>query len=162
MTADPIRRARGFVLGLLTLLSGCSSATVHLRDGPPIDGEIVDSDARTVRVRVDGRPVSIERAHIAEIDHPGNVAMLVGGVLMGISAAMITVPLVVPSGPECDDEIAELVLVSTGVMYGLTGVVPLVAGGLSWTTSRRRAAGRADDAASVHIRATPMGVRVRF
>lgn len=160
MTA-PIPRVSSTVLcvaALLSLLASCKSATVQLHDGPSIDGEIVRGDVHELVVRTDGGDVPIERARIADIDHPGNVAMVVGGVMLGVSSAMITVPLLAPSGRDDVDRAGDLVLLSTGIMYGVTGLVPLIWGGVSWIGSRRRA-GHGSPAA---LAVGPGGVRIRF
>ncbi len=143
------------------LATGCTSATIQLEDGPPIDGEIVRSDARQLVVRTGQGDIEIERSRIADIDHPGNVAMVVGGVMLGISSAMITVPLIAPSGRDEVDRVGDLVLVSTGIIYAVGGLVPLISGGASWIGSRRRAGGSAEPATSA-VTLLPAGVHVRF
>jgi hypothetical protein len=71
------------------LICGCStSATISRLNGMEVNAKIQRSTASDVLVRTaDGSEVSIARADITDIDHPGN-ATAVAGVLLGAYGAV--------------------------------------------------------------------------
>jgi hypothetical protein len=82
MTA-PLSRAAVAVLVPLLATGACSlTATIERRDGPPTEGRIDQSDRNTLHlVDGDGRTMALDRRQVADIDHPGNIALTVGAVL---------------------------------------------------------------------------------
>lgn len=80
-----------------TLSTGCGrTATITRTSAGPIEGKITTSDRKTVYVRraTDGVHVSVPRADIADIDHPGNVAAVAGAAILayGVASPLIFEP----------------------------------------------------------------------
>lgn len=85
---------------LLAVVTGCStSATITPRFGSPFDAKIVSGDREFVYVEGPGGPQTIPRSDIADIDHPGNVAAVIGGVVGAYGVANIAV-----GAPECEKQ----------------------------------------------------------
>ncbi len=104
------------VLGLV-FLTGCgTSATITRRSGTAIDAKIVAGDEKNVHVEVaNGYSQAIPREDIADIDHPGNVAAVIGGIVTAYGVANIAV-----GAPECDRQ---------GPAYCIGVVTPAIIGG---------------------------------
>ncbi len=93
---DPTPRGPGrFVsavaLGTLICFGGCAStATIGRVDGPDNEARIVSSDAGAVYVSArNGQTYRIGRESISGIDHPGNVEILIGSILVGVGTLAI-------------------------------------------------------------------------
>ena len=80
---------------LASPLGGCGrTAVIETRDLLVHEAVLVDADAHVIRVEPDGQPAhGIPRRDIASIDHPGNVALVLGiassalgGTLFGLGA----------------------------------------------------------------------------
>lgn len=72
-----------------------SSAHITRRGAPPLSGEITRSDAEALYVEVENNDwVTVPRADIESVDHPGNVAGVIGTTIfvVGAGLAMATVP----------------------------------------------------------------------
>jgi hypothetical protein len=84
----------------LVLLTGCgTSATITQRFGS-IDATIVGGDRENIYVETPGGlNQSIPKADIVDVDHPGNVAATIGGVVTAYGVANIAVGM-----PQCDRE----------------------------------------------------------
>src|SRR5688572_24976207 len=87
--------ARGF--GFLGLLATCSmacstTATIHRSNGMMMEGSIEGGspDYIVVTPRFGPRQ-EVPRSDIAEIDHPGNVHALLGGIFLGYGIVNIAV-----------------------------------------------------------------------
>jgi hypothetical protein len=89
-TAGERRRAVALVL-VATLAGGCfTSAAIERRSGPTIVGRIESSDPYRLYVRGDdGMPYAIERWDVVDIDHPGKVGRVVGGIFTGVGAIFL-------------------------------------------------------------------------
>jgi hypothetical protein len=76
----------------ITLLcfGGCAStATIQRTDGPDSEALIVSSDPGAVYVRArNTQTYRIGRESISGIDHPGNVEIVAGAILIGLGAAL--------------------------------------------------------------------------
>ena len=89
MEATP-RRPRRLVSAVALITLGCfggcaSTATIERTDGPDNEARLVGSDAGAVYVRArSGQTYRIGRESISDIDHPGNVEILIGGLLLGL------------------------------------------------------------------------------
>lgn len=82
---DPRRAA--LVACLAGVVAGCDrEAIVYRDDGPPLEGEVVDGDARRIVLRADGQTHVVERRRVVDVDHPGNVLFVTGGALLAVSA----------------------------------------------------------------------------
>jgi hypothetical protein len=79
--------ARGLSSGLLIASSlGCSTtATIHRSDGYMLEGRIKGGTASSIIVdpRI-GKRQEVPRSQVTDIDHPGNVHALIGGIVFGI------------------------------------------------------------------------------
>jgi hypothetical protein len=168
-----------WVLVCAVLVSGCSNtATISMADGNEYEVNIYDGDKGYVYGYVDedveGQPEPVEahkkfsRGEIKDIDHPGNVQMVVGGSMFVLGAAStITLLVVGPDFDLGDDHVNHpadiflipLILGSWGLQLGLTSAFMLGGGGLfmegadRWSTSR--------DAAeqNIHLQVSPMVTR---
>jgi len=84
------RRPGRFVsaVALITLVcfGGCAStATIARTDGPDNEARIVTSDLGAVYVSArNGQTYRIGRESISSIDHPGNVEVLIGSIVVGL------------------------------------------------------------------------------
>jgi hypothetical protein len=78
---------RPVALGLLIAsLAGCSTtATIHRSDGYMLEGRIKGGTRSSIIVdpRI-GERQEVPRSQVADIDHPGNVHALIGGIVFGI------------------------------------------------------------------------------
>jgi hypothetical protein len=75
-----IRFSRGALLS--GLLIGCSTtATITHDRGPPMETRIAGGTPASILVYSEGRTYSLPRHEVRDIDHPGNVHVLVGGML---------------------------------------------------------------------------------
>lgn len=84
--------------GLLTTLGCATTATISRTNGGAIEAEIGRSDQDAIYVlSVGGPEVTIPRQEISDIDHPGNVAALVGGIVGGVGA----LNFLIASGQRC-------------------------------------------------------------
>jgi hypothetical protein len=79
--------ARGLTSGLLIACSwGCSTtATIHRSDGYMLEGRIKGGTPSSIIVdpRI-GERQEIPRSQVVDIDHPGNVHALIGGIVFGL------------------------------------------------------------------------------
>jgi hypothetical protein len=119
---------------------GCSwTATIARSDGPDTEGEIHHSDAGAVYVRArNGGIYRIDRSVITDIDHPGNVEMVVGGILVGLFSF---VAISERNAPDRNDALTVLAI------YGGLGLALISWGLARWVTSFRAA--RAFEAAEL-------------
>ncbi len=89
MACHPGRR---IVAGLvLCALAGCATtANISQTNGLTYEADILGSDANSLRVRDNyGREIVVPGGDVADIDHPGNVLLTIGVVLVVMSAPMI-------------------------------------------------------------------------
>ncbi len=127
------------VLAALTAVavSACSTtATIHTSRSV-FEGDIVESDASHVLVRTaSGRDVRIRRSEIAEVDHPGNVHLLLGVLLAGYGIANVGVGLgdcTSGTGSARDNPGAFCVGLFTPLVVG---AAMSIFGGILWGTSK--------------------------
>ena len=70
------------IASVLACASACSSATLYRHNAPDLEATIVGGNADYLYVEAEnGRVVRIVRKNVTEIDHPGNVEAIVGGIL---------------------------------------------------------------------------------
>ncbi len=123
-------RPRRTLAGLLICLSACSSATIYRHNAPDLEASIVGGEADYLYVETeDGRVVRIARKNVTEIDHPGNVEAVIGGILLACAAVMVGV------ANTSSDPGGETALYSAGGAYGLAGVILLADGLIAWNRS---------------------------
>lgn len=116
------------------LLVGCA-ATIEREHAPSIYAPIVGSDEQALYVVSDNQTFKIDGRAIRDIDHPGNVLMVIGGTLLGMAALVLAVPA--RPGTELGRNI------SAG-FYGSAGLGLLVGGALPYFISRSQAAALGD------------------
>jgi hypothetical protein len=79
----------------MTCAAGCgSTATITRVDGYIDEARIVRSDSGALYVQTDsstgGTEIRLDRTIVRDIDHPGNAAMIVGGLFLGVLALMVS------------------------------------------------------------------------
>jgi hypothetical protein len=73
---------RSWLALTLVLALGCgTTADITCKNGMVYHGQIVSSTRSAVRIESDDEELSIPRRRINDIDHPGNVAATLGGIL---------------------------------------------------------------------------------
>lgn len=164
-------RLPGAAAGLMLALGGCSPyAHIARREGPPIEARIVGSDATHLIVETpDGQRQRVARDEVAEIDHPGNVAMAVGlpntvvGVLFGVITVFVLPAAIEQGWPK--DEAEDPGAAPVALVFGLIaagnlaiGLPPFIWGSRAWFDST----GNALPPAAPEVRVGPGFVRVRF
>ena len=119
----------------LVCFGGCAStATIARTDAPDNEAEIEHSDADALHVfaRGGGRIYRIPRESIAGIDHPGNVEILVGAILLGVFAITVI-------GTR-DERDSNAIIAPLALVYGAPGLALTLSGMLryipSWQAAR--------------------------
>jgi hypothetical protein len=104
---------------LLVCLSGCATATIARRDGPDNEARIVSSDAGAIHVRArNGLTYRIPREAVIGIDHPGNVEVVFGAILLVLAGALFA---------DLRDE-GNSDALPISLVYGIPGVTLLATG----------------------------------
>lgn len=127
-----------WTLLLLTWLSGCTTtATITLVNGDRVDAKILGGDQDDVIVQTAaGTEVPLDRSEISDIDHPGNVAAVVGAI-MTVNGAVNIVLL----APTCGDGKPTPDVSCVGAILHTTIGVSVLAWGLTaWWRSTHAAA----------------------
>lgn len=128
--------------GLAAFATGCGSTAVISKRGAsaPIEATIKRSTSDMIYVETAGTEIGISRDEITDIDHPGNVAATIGGVLTGYGLVNIATGV-----PQCEREGAAF---CTGVFLPATIGGSLLAYGLSvWLGSTSAAEPKASQSA---------------
>jgi hypothetical protein len=132
----------------LVCFGGCAStATITRSDSPDNEAQIVNSDAGALYVQArNGRIYRIGRESVTGIDHPGNVEILIGSLLLGVVGL-----IAVMARTQNDNEaIAPIALV-----YGSPGAVLLASGLYHYVPSVQAA--RVFETADPGVRSPPAG-----
>ena len=138
-----MKRRLLFAALTLLLFGACSkTATIQRANKPPIEAVIERSDESYLFVELPlvGGSEPIARAEVIDIDHPGNVHLLVGSIFTGISVMMGALGIYALLD---DDPFLEVVGVQfsfNAVVYGAIGVPLGVWGYKTWSRSKRNAA----------------------
>ncbi|MGZ3457850.1 MAG: hypothetical protein ACXU86_05015 [Archangium sp.] len=131
------------------LLCGCSTtATISRINGGTFDARIQRSTPSAVVVQTEsGQEVSIPRSEITDIDHPGNVAAVIGGLVSAYGLANIAV-----GAPQCGTQSGAY---CAGVFLPAALGVSMLAWGLgTWIGSTSAASSPSGSSASL----SPSGV----
>lgn len=163
---------RLMALALVTALMGCSTQALVIRDdGSRVSGTITSSSATDVTLETDSGPISVPRAVIADIDHPGNVALTLGGIVTTYGALNLIGGLAILAETRDEpDDAGEAVVDAFGEVVGLaailwgglvvaSGMSPLAWGASTWSESRANAA---PPESPITVRFTPTGLLVTF
>jgi len=146
-------RGRAFGLAIaIAMLAGCGATIVRSpKDGGPIYGKIVgNGETRMYVETTSGDRVGVYHTDIESIDHPGNVAAVIGGLLTLYGLYNAGVGL-----PRCDDKGAAF---CTGVLTPAAIGIPLLIGGLVvYTSSVSAARNRAPKGFGAHLFMAPTG-----
>jgi hypothetical protein len=135
------------------LLCGCSTtATISRINGRTLEARIQRSTPGAVVVKTEsGQEVSISRSEISDIDHPGNVAAVIGGLLSAYGAANIAV-----GAPQCSTQGGAY---CSGVFLPAALGVSMLAWGLgTWIGSTSAASSPEGSSSSSSARLSPSGV----
>jgi hypothetical protein len=117
---------RQVVAGLLLMSFPACTATVHRVNGPNIEAEIVGSDADGLQVASDqGTTYRLPRDSVAAIDHPGDVAAILGAIAIVVGGLVA----VTASGARSDQArrkafLPGLAVSSAGFGLLLGGIIP--------------------------------------
>lgn len=116
---------------LAALVTGCSStATISRLHGQDVEAKIVGSDNENLYLETRGAWASsgIARRDVTDIDHPGNVGALIGGVITTYGAVNI-----LTGARHCGDQGAAFCM---GVFLPAAIGLPIMISGLSrWSAS---------------------------
>jgi len=74
-------RIESFALALVSFLGCGSSATIALKGGQFVEGQIIAGDRESIYVDTGEAETNVPRRRIVDVDHPGNVAATAGIVL---------------------------------------------------------------------------------
>lgn len=120
------------VLGLV-LLTGCgTTATITRADDTTVEAKIVGGDRYDVLVEApSGGQRSIPRSDIADVDHPGSTAGVLGGIVTAYGIANIAVGF-----PRCETEGPAF---CTGVFLPMGIGAPIMLWGIFTNLASRRA-----------------------
>ncbi len=133
--------ARRFLAAALVaaLTSACSqTATITRQRGPAYEAKITRSDPTGLYVLGDdGREYRVPAEEVRDIDHPGNVLVVLGGVSLGF-AGLLALPAT-GSNANTDGPDTSGVQMAAA-MYGILGVAFLVPGLITWISSKNAAA----------------------
>ncbi len=146
-------------LAALCAHAGCAATVAH-RDGRVIEGRITGGDRQTLALAsATGEPITLDRADIVDIDHPGDVAMLVGLPLAMVGVGVVIGGFAIADAPPPDDP-AEAESAAETVLTGVALLAPTIAGAAVYIESWVRA--RRPDGPQPRVQIAPGGVRVRF
>ncbi len=125
-----VRPFRALVWTLAVTTTACSgSATITRRTGPSLSGRIVTSEPDSLQIRDDdGGGVTLSRGQVETIDHPGNVLLVAGLVVLGMAAQIAL------EEPQTRGERA-----LTGAIFGLPALSMIWWGGSTYLRSRQAA-----------------------
>jgi hypothetical protein len=117
---------------LLVLTLSCSTtATIQRVDGPDNEATIEHSDAHALYVRgSNGQLYRLPRSSVGDIDHPGNVNLILGAALGVMTAAII-----ISTRNEGENEARA----ALGVIYGAPSLGLILSGGYSYLRSKEAA-----------------------
>jgi len=126
--------ARRLALAVPCLLAtACSTtATIHRNRGPAFEATVTRSEPDALYVRADdGREYRVPAGEVRDVDHPGNVLALLGGISLGAAALVAAAP----TGDGVDrDQQQQGKLFAAGV-YGVLGLALFVPGLAIWLRS---------------------------
>ena len=124
-----MKRLRASVAALLLCTCACSSATIYRRDAPDLEATLVGGNTKHLYVETeDGRVVQLERSKITDIDHPGNVAAVVGGILTAEGGALVALDWYGPERPTG-------IFTVMGALIAVPGLILLAHGLIEWSRS---------------------------
>jgi hypothetical protein len=115
-------------IALSSLCSGCGTqATIALRNGGSVRGRIIEKQ-RGFFVAENERQgrFAVHEQHVQHVQHPGTAAMILGGIVAGVGAALTIRALVRDCDPESTGDLgckgAQELLLLGGAAFGATGV----------------------------------------
>ena len=128
---------KSLVVGMLVVGAGCSTtSTVSRISGPSVEGDIVGGSPDEIFVSNNaGGDFAIPRSDISEIDYPGNVHTLVGGIVAGYGVLNIVAGL-----DNCQHEHDNQGAVCTGVFLPAAIGVAMMTWGIIVNQGQKAAA----------------------
>ena len=128
--------------------AGCGTkATITRVNAPPVEAEIVGGDQENIYVELAGGTMPIAREEIEDIDHPGNVAAVIGGLVSAYGIANLALGL-----PQCEKQGPAF---CTGVILPATIGLPVMIYGIAVWARSRGAANPTSDAPATRITVLP-------
>ena len=125
---------------MAAVTGACSTTATISRDhGPAYEATIVGSDADTLRLEDRyGHPFPVPRGDVVDIDHPGNVLMTIGAVMLGVGTLNVlgTYGEVIEPMPGQSQSQAA---VNAGIATMIPGAVMTVVGAIIYHRSRKNA-----------------------
>ncbi|MBI3185947.1 MAG: hypothetical protein HYZ28_27745 [Myxococcales bacterium] len=94
----------------------------------PVEAVIEDSDEEGIYVRTGSQRFFIPGEQVDDIDHPGNVLMVIGGAALGAATLGVIIAASDPSERQAGTFMAGT--------YGAIGLGFLIGGGIPWALSR--------------------------
>ncbi len=132
---------------------GANTATISKTDGSEIEALITDGNFRTLYATQNGSElIQIDRADIADIDHPGNVHVVAGSFLTVAGAASLYF------GRDTSGA-AEAATLLFGTVLAIWGLTSIGRGLYVWFGSTGRAAG---SGGGFSIKDSGLGFSVKF
>lgn len=153
---------------LRTLLCGALIASVGLgplacttaldrRDGSTLRVDLIGGDKKYIYANEDDKIIAVPRASIVDIDHPGNVPMVLSIIPFVFSLEALSInALNGEFKSNGDSSSSNTPLRNTGLTLAAIGVGMLVGGYISWSNSRQAAADTTMDALPGTIFEKPM------
>jgi len=135
----------------------CTTA-LDRRDGSTLRVDLIGGDKKYIYANDNDRIIAVPRASIVDIDHPGNVPMVLSIIPFFFSLETLAVNAAVQSdcfGNNCSSS-TNNALRNTGLTLAAIGVGMLVGGYISWSNSRQAAADTTMDALPGTIFEKPM------
>lgn len=120
----------------------CTTA-LDRRDGSTLRVDLIGGDKKYIYANEDDKIVAVPRSSIVDIDHPGNVPMVLSIIPFFFSLEIAAVNATSASdcfGNGCSSSNESKILRNTGLTFAAIGVGMLVGGYISWSNSRQAAA----------------------
>ncbi len=138
-------------LAALLVASGCgTTATIYTRRGQVVEAEILRTSGEELVIESRSGESTLRKDEITDIDHPGNVVLLIGGLIGAYGIANIIVGM-----PQCEKEGGAFcvgVFTPAAIGLGMT-----MFGGVVWGGSRK-AAGMSKSKSEKTLAAWPLVV----
>ena len=149
-----MKTSRRWLAAFLLTTCACSSATIYRHDAPDLEATIVGGSDRYLYVESeDGRVVRIARKNVTDLDHPGNVEAIIGGVLLAEGAALAGL------GMASRNQTDRAIFGTFGGIIGVPGLILLAHGLIEWSRSNGAMDDRSPDM-PLKLKAPQLGIQM--